>query len=485
MNDHSLTRQTATGLAWSWGSVAATTLLQLMYTAVMSRLLEPSDFGLMAATLVGLRFVTYFSRFGLASAVIQRVELTREDESTAFQLAMAIGVVSGLAALLISPVLAAVVDEPATRDVMRWMSISIFLGAVAAIPEALLRRRFRFRALAVIQVTSFVVGYLLVGLNTANRGWGVWSLVAANLSQIATATLLGLLLAKPSVGGRVSRRAARSMLGFGGAVTMTGFLEFLAASLDALAIGRWVGGAALGQYSRATMLAGLPVEQATAATSRVLLPGLSRVQSDSERYSAAVVTAMGLLSALVMVPIAMVSAGAPAVVPWILGPGWDEAAAVLPIVGIAYGFGLLTNTPAVAAEARGAVARKLGVQLLTLATTSTLFALAVLAGPSLTRFAAAWAGGEVARHLYYWIWLFGHLQLDRRSIVRRYSASTVIAAAGAAPVLLVVRTLDTTGFWPMVGSALIGLLCAAGAVASSVGAVLRSDAASVRERMRT
>ena len=87
----SLTHRTAAGLVWSWGSIGLTAVMQLVYTAVMSRSLEPADFGLVAAAILGLRFVTYFSSFGLASAVVQRPTLDQRDISTAMRFSTFLG----------------------------------------------------------------------------------------------------------------------------------------------------------------------------------------------------------------------------------------------------------------------------------------------------------------------------------------------------------------------------------------------------------
>jgi lipopolysaccharide exporter len=467
------------------GTIAVTTVLQLIYTATMSRLLQPDEFGLMAAALVGLRFVTFFSRFGLASAVIQRPSLDDTDISTAVRLAVLIGGAAAVITFLVSPLLAAIVDVPETTGVMRWMSIAVLAGAVSTIPEAVLRRRMRFRVIGVIHVVSYLIGYLLVGIVAAQRGWGVWSLVAASITQVGATLLLSLAAARPPIRTRFSATSARSMVRFGGTVTATGFVEFLSLSIDTLAVGRWAGAAALGQYSRATLLVGLPVEQATTATSRVLMPSLSRVQSDAPRFSAAVVTMVGLLAVVVVVPVSMIAAGTPTLVPWLLGEGWDDAARIVPIVGAAYGLSMLTHGPAVAAEARGAIGRKFNIQLLALATTIALVGIAVASGPTLTRLALAWALGEFARHLYYWIWMFGHLGLDRRAIAVRYAAAGALGVVAAAPLLWAVRAADMEGFWPMAGAAVIGLGLAATLVLSPVGSILRRDVAAVRTRMRT
>lgn len=51
----------ASGVKWGTVSIAIVTLFQLVFMAVMARLLEPVDFGLVAIVNVALRFYSYFS----------------------------------------------------------------------------------------------------------------------------------------------------------------------------------------------------------------------------------------------------------------------------------------------------------------------------------------------------------------------------------------------------------------------------------------
>src|SRR5262245_27125402 len=99
--------------------------MQIVYTAVMSRLLEPSDFGLMAAALLGLRFVTYLARFGLGSAVVQRQELNRRMMATAQTLAILVGVVTFVLAVIISPLIARLTRNGDSDTIMRWLAIGL------------------------------------------------------------------------------------------------------------------------------------------------------------------------------------------------------------------------------------------------------------------------------------------------------------------------------------------------------------------------
>ena len=445
-----LTRSTAVGVGWSWLGIAVTTALQVLYTATISRLLVPREFGLIAAALLGLRFVTFVSRFGMGSVVVQRASMSRDDLSVATVISVAMGTVTALGAVMLSPLLAAVVRTPEAGSVIRWLAIDVWLGAVTVVPEGILRRSMRFRGLSICQIASYSVGYLGVGISLARSGHGVWSLVAASICQSFVYLTLVLFLSRPKVTMRFDRRVARQFLSFGGTVSITSFLEFLSSSLDTLAVSRWIGASGLGQYSRATYLAGLPVEQAVSATSRVLMPSFSLVNNDDERFSRGLTITIGVLATVVFVPVLAIAAAAPAVVSVVLGDGWGGTISVLPIVGLAYGCALLTHVPALAAEAKGAVRVKLAVQFTSLMGTLLLISTVVATGPTINRLALAWLGGELIRGLLYAFVVLPILGLSRRTIGSRYLQALVLGLLGAAPLLLVVRVLDQTG--------LVGLL---------------------------
>jgi O-antigen/teichoic acid export membrane protein len=481
----SLTSTVARGLGWTGSGLLLTSILQLVYTAVMSRLLEPVDFGVVAAALLSLRFVTYLSRFGLGSAVVQRANLTRQETAVAQSVALLAGMVVALVAVLASSVLAGAVDQPRAVHVIRWMSISIVVGALTSVPEALLRRTMRFRAVAVCQVVSFAVGYLGVGVSLAVRGWGANSLVAATLTQGALYFLLVTALAGQPLRFTVQWSASRELLSFGGTVTIIGFLEFLQSSLDTLSVSRWVGAVGLGQYSRATFLAGLPVDQGVTAAMRVLLPTFSSVQDDPARFTRGYLMSAGPLAALVVVPIAMIAAAATAVVGILLGPGWGPAAAVLPIVGAAYGFNLLTLLPSAAIEAKGHVRRKLALQASSLICTATFMAGVVASGPSLQRLAFAWLSGEVMRHLLFWMFALPVLGVERLKVVRRYGAASLLALVASMPLFVVVRTLENRAVVAVIGAGLTGIALAVAVSMSRPCRVLRLDVRQMRSNLRS
>jgi lipopolysaccharide exporter len=478
-----LTRRTAHGLAWSWVTLAVTVAMQTVYTAVMSRLLDPRDFGLVAAALLGLRFVTYLSRFGLGSAVVQRQVLTRQMLATAQTLAILVGILAFATAVVLSPLIAGLTRNDQSAGVMRWLAVGLFLGSIAVVPEGVLRRDLRFKAIGLCQIVSFLLGYLVVGIWMAVRGHGVWSLVTASLAQSLIYLVLIVWLAKPPATRRLAWSECKGMLAFGGAVTVTGFLEFLQSSLDTLSVSRWIGPVGLGQYSRATYLVGLPVEQAVTSTSSVLLPSFSRVQNDPARFSAGYLLSTGPMTLVVALPVALIASSASALVPFVLGPGWNRAAAVLPIVGAAYGLNMLTHLPAVAAESLGLVTLKLKIQSVSLVATTCFLGAAGLWGPTLDRIAIGWLSGEIFRFLLYWTIVVPRLGVSRREVASRYVGAFSVAATAAIPVLAVIRIQEQRGFVALAISGTAGLVVGFAMFCSPLVRPLRSDLRAVRARL--
>ena len=93
-------------------------VLQIGITAVLARLLTPSDFGLVAMAGVFLRFGQYFAQMGAGKAVVQKSELSDRDMHTAFTSSLLIGVAFCVLFVALAPL--AGVLFPDTPGVVRW-----------------------------------------------------------------------------------------------------------------------------------------------------------------------------------------------------------------------------------------------------------------------------------------------------------------------------------------------------------------------------
>ncbi len=360
-------QQILSGLGWSALATVVSAMCQLVFTATLSRLLDPAAFGLMAMAAIALRFASFFSQLGFAQALIQRTHLTDEDTTAALLMAAAIGTALYLAMVLGAPLFADGFRSPELGRLIDVLALSLILSTLGSLPLSLLRRQARFKRVNAIEVSSYVIGYGAVGIACAAAKFGVWSLVAAMLSQQAMVLVLGFLAVRYPLAWPVPRSAYAHLWQYGTRYSLVGFLEFLGGNVEALFVGRVFGKTELGLFNRATMLTNLPVELGVGSVNKVLFPALSGMQHDQRRLADGfqmLLLSIGLFSSAMSCGIA---AAAPDVVALLLGAKWLAIAPIVAIVALSVPPLFMYVACGVTLDSLGVLAAKLRVQTLTLA----------------------------------------------------------------------------------------------------------------------
>ena len=247
-------------------------------TIVLARLLSPQDFGLQGMIVVVTGFLGLFQDVGLATATIQKLEVTHEQTSTLFWLNAGVGVVLAIICAALAPLLVTFFHEPRLYWVSVVSGVAFVFNGLSAQHGALLRRGMRFVTQAKIGVLSVAVASA-TGIVMALLGCRYWSLVGMTLvGSIVIAA--GTWLAVPWIPGLPRRKCGTlSMLHFGGLATCNNLLVFLLWNADKFLIGRFWGADALGLYGRAYQLVTLPVQELNASVGGVALPALSRISA--------------------------------------------------------------------------------------------------------------------------------------------------------------------------------------------------------------
>lgn len=327
--DASLGRRTVNAAQWQMASSATKGILQFGVTILLARLLTPVDFGLVALAMVVVGFAEMVVDLGFGPALVQRDELTPRHVRASFTLSTLVGLAATLLLLLAAPVLALLLRNPAVTDVLRWMSGIFLFAGLAATARAVLQRALDFRGLFFVSLFGYGVGYAGVAVTLALLGFGVWSLVWGALAQSVVACAAALLLTRHSLVPLLSRAELKDLFDFGLGVMLNRVVVYVSFHGDNLVVGRWLGPAALGLYSRAFQLMLLPLTHLGSITWGVLFSAYSRLQGDRERLSAAYLKGVQLTS-LVVAPVmaGMVVAG-PHLVVGLYGEQW--IAATLPL----------------------------------------------------------------------------------------------------------------------------------------------------------
>lgn len=315
------------GGAVTMGAQGIKFALQLGSTAVLARLLSPADFGLVAMVTAVTGFAAMFKDAGLSMATVQRENVTHDQVSTLFWINVALSAVLMCLVALLAPAIAWFYGEPRLTAITLALAGTFIFGGLTVQHQALLQRQMRFTSLSAIGVISFAAS-VAAAIVAAIYGLGYWSIVIMTATAAAVNAALVWVYSGWRPGLPVRGSGVMPMLKFGGNVTGFNLLNYFARNSDNILIGWWWGGAALGLYSKAYGLLMMPLTQINAPISSVILPMLSRLQSQPERYRSAYLRVVRALSFALMPPIAFLIVTADWVVLIVLGPQWTEAASV-------------------------------------------------------------------------------------------------------------------------------------------------------------
>ena len=302
-------------------------VLRLVSLMVLARLLAPKDFGLVGMVTAFTGVLSLFRDFGLSSAAIQRTNVTEEQLSTLFWINLLVGAVLGLIAVAMAPAIAAFYHEPRLIAVTIVLATGFLFNAAGVQHGALLQREMRFTALAVINTVGLIVG-TAIAIAGAKIGYGYWALVAMTVTAPLISTI-GFWLATAWLPGMPQRRSGiRSMMRFGGTLTLNGLVVYIASNLEKVLLGRFWGVDALGLYGRAYQLINIPTDNLNSAAGEVAFSALSRLQDEPSRLKSYFLKGYSLVLAMTL-PITIACAlFADDMIVVLLGPKWMAAAPI-------------------------------------------------------------------------------------------------------------------------------------------------------------
>jgi lipopolysaccharide exporter len=319
------------GLRWIVIARPLAEVILLGSTVVLAHLISPAEFGRFAVAAIA-GSVAVIPLAGVAAALVQRPELTREHMQAGFALALLIGL--GLVALTIVAATAVVLPlyGARTAELVRLASPLCFVVAVGAVPSAMLQRRLAIRRTSVIELVSTLVrvgasiGLAVAGLNAVALvlGW-----LAGELLEL----VLRWVSASPPL-PRLRRGPTRELLSFGGPASLAAASWFGFRNCDYAIIGARLGPVPTGFYFRAYTLGVEYQKKVSNVMNSVGFPALARTQSGAEMEQLR--ERMVRLLTIILFPLlVLLAVEAPVIVPWLFGHRWIPA--VLPTQILAVG----------------------------------------------------------------------------------------------------------------------------------------------------
>jgi PST family polysaccharide transporter len=289
-------------LRWIGVSQAVRIAFQVAAILVLSRLVAPQDYGLMAMCGSILAFASLIRDMGTAAALVQKTVLRNELVNAVFWTNTAIGCLLTAVAFLLAPVIAAFFRDTSLELVVKVISPVFIVESSAVTGRALLERSADFRGLAFAEIVGAAAG-LLVAIALGLQGAGVFCLVAQTLAATAVVATLVWRRCRWRPSLRVQWSSLKEITGFSGNLVAFNVLNYFHRNVDSIVIGRYLGSHDLGVYGLAYRLLLFPLQNLTQVVSRAALAVYSRHQSRPDaiaEHYAITIRGIALLSAPAM-----------------------------------------------------------------------------------------------------------------------------------------------------------------------------------------
>ena len=261
------------GSAFTAGSYAISQIIRLGANLVLTRLLFPEAFGLMALVSVVLVGLAMFSDMGVGPAISQH---PRGDERAFLDTAYSINVARGgllwlLTCALAYPV-AALYDAPDLRLLLPVAGITLLIAGFNPTRIDTANRHLLLGRLTLLDLMAQFIGIAAM-LVLALVMQSVWALViGAIFGSAAKLVILSKWLPGPANRVRWDKEAAHDLIHFGKWIFLSTACGFLLAQGDKAIFGAYLSLQELGVYNIGYFLASFPVLLAGAVVGRIMIP---------------------------------------------------------------------------------------------------------------------------------------------------------------------------------------------------------------------
>jgi PST family polysaccharide transporter len=291
------------GVSWSLLGQFINQGFSFVVTVVLARLLAPAEFGAVAMVTVLTGFARTLVDFGFGNALIYKKDITETDKSSVFWINLAVSVILTILYVLMSGVIARFYNEAELQRITIVLSSLFVINSMSIVNSSMLRKDLNFKTGFKISLIAQLVSGIAAVL-IAVYGFSYWAIVFEMLIGSIISTCLGFYFVRWFPKFIFSIHSLKELFRFGWGLVGNNTLNYWVRNIDNLLIGKFIGPAELGLYSKSYSFLTLPMKNVSDVVSRVLFPSLSQLRETPERiksvYFKVCKTIMLLIAPLMM-----------------------------------------------------------------------------------------------------------------------------------------------------------------------------------------
>lgn len=302
-------------------------LAQFVAVPVLSRILSPEEYGLVAMAMPFILFSMMLADAGIGASLVRTPQDSKPVWASFFWLTVMLGAALWALMTLAAPFAAQLLEEPRLTPLVSALAVVVFFQAIACVPSALLQKQQHFRRVAAIDIFVLIAG-IIVAIWSARHGYGAWALVHQQLACYGLRMVLVFFYSGFRPEFMFARVQLREHFAFSRNVLSVNVVGFFTRSVDNVIIGKILGAASTGVYSMALQFARLPVMLISGPLNYVLYAKLSHVKDDRAAVCHTFMVITRVLASVIFPGMAMVAAAHKPIFELLLSAKWADSGVI-------------------------------------------------------------------------------------------------------------------------------------------------------------
>ncbi|HEY8941610.1 MAG TPA: lipopolysaccharide biosynthesis protein [Cellvibrio sp.] len=327
-----LKQQLTNSTAWMSLAASGMSIVSFLVFIIISRILSPTEIGLAVFAILVVEAGKIILNGGISQAIVKRADWNHEYASSCFYLNIFYALVFTAVVWFAGSPLTARYYDPAAVPVLQALVVIFLLEGIKVVHEGKLRREFAFKVIAVRSISASLLSGI-IGVVMALQGYGVWALVAQQLSGQLLVTVVTLVSARWWPEFKFVWHHSKHALKFSSPLMLAQLINTLCSSVLEFMVGILLGPAALGIYRIGGRALFILQDIIVRPLEQTALPALARLHDLSARASACL--RIMRMSSFIIVPIFFGTAAiAPEFIVLVFGEKWRASGELMSLIAV-------------------------------------------------------------------------------------------------------------------------------------------------------
>lgn len=308
-------------------------IIQILITAILSRLLTPKEYGIVAIMQVFIVFLNVIINAGLGPAIIQNKKLNDMDNSILFNFSAILSVIVSVMFGLFGIFIAKAYSNNIFIKLSWYQAVALLFFGLSTVPTAILNKRTQFKFTNFSKVLSNFIGGIMA-IYAAFMHFGVYALLINSIASAVINFCLVFLFSNIKITRKIDIHPIKVVWDFSKNQFLFSFNNYFSSNFDNLLIGKYLGESALANYNKSYNLLLMPNLLFSGIIGPVLQPVLSERQDDVHLIKSVTYDIVHFL-ALFCLPLSVfLSMTSKQIIYIFYGNQWDNAVIPFSILGI-------------------------------------------------------------------------------------------------------------------------------------------------------